>query len=153
MCIYRYAHTHTDVCLHHIRGTIVGICPHHPTVTTALQLLNWRGTGLLNDGSPMTFSFLQVLIVRGSIVASISACHADDPGSIPGRGEHMPGMFCVFRVCVVGTHRCVYDIFMRTHTDVCPTSYKGHTRMHRPTSIDSGHSVATVKLFWCRCAQ
>ena len=24
--------------------------------------------------------------VRGSIVASISACHADDPGSIPGRG-------------------------------------------------------------------
>ena len=24
---------------------------------------------------------------RGSIVASISACHADDPGSIPGRGD------------------------------------------------------------------
>ena len=24
--------------------------------------------------------------VRGSIVVSISACHADDPGSIPGRG-------------------------------------------------------------------
>ena len=24
---------------------------------------------------------------RGSIVASISACHADDLGSIPGRGE------------------------------------------------------------------
>ena len=25
--------------------------------------------------------------VRGSIVVSISACHAEDPGSIPGRGE------------------------------------------------------------------
>ena len=24
--------------------------------------------------------------IRGSIVASISACHAEDPGSIPGRG-------------------------------------------------------------------
>ena len=24
--------------------------------------------------------------IRGSIVVSISACHADDPGSIPGRG-------------------------------------------------------------------
>lgn len=25
-------------------------------------------------------------IIRGSIVVSISACHAEDPGSIPGRG-------------------------------------------------------------------
>ena len=25
--------------------------------------------------------------IRGSIVVSISACHADDPGSIPGRGD------------------------------------------------------------------
>ena len=25
-------------------------------------------------------------MIRGSIVASISACHAEDPGSIPGRG-------------------------------------------------------------------
>ena len=24
--------------------------------------------------------------IRDSIVVSISACHADDPGSIPGRG-------------------------------------------------------------------
>ena len=24
--------------------------------------------------------------IRGSIVVSISACHAEDPGSIPGRG-------------------------------------------------------------------
>ena len=26
------------------------------------------------------------IIIRGSIVASISACHAEDPGSIPGLG-------------------------------------------------------------------
>ena len=26
------------------------------------------------------------LPIRGSIVVSISACHAEDPGSIPGRG-------------------------------------------------------------------
>ena len=28
--------------------------------------------------------------IRGSIVVSISACHADDPGSIPGRGDGPP---------------------------------------------------------------
>ena len=30
-----------------------------------------------------TSSYFQI---RGSIVVSISACHAEDPGSIPGRG-------------------------------------------------------------------
>ena len=29
--------------------------------------------------------------IRGSIVVSISACHAEDPGSIPGRGVSLPG--------------------------------------------------------------
>ena len=28
----------------------------------------------------------QLIYIRVSIKASISACHADDPGSIPGRG-------------------------------------------------------------------
>ena len=32
------------------------------------------------------------LWIRGSLVVSISACHAEDPGSIPGRG----GKFCRF---------------------------------------------------------
>ena len=27
-----------------------------------------------------------MIIIRDSIVVSISACHAEDPGSIPGRG-------------------------------------------------------------------
>ena len=30
---------------------------------------------------------LRLQQIRGSIVVSISACHAEDPGSIPGRGE------------------------------------------------------------------
>ena len=33
---------------------------------------------------PFTFEFL------GSIVVAISACHAEDPGSIPGRGNINP---------------------------------------------------------------
>ena len=37
--------------------------------------------------------------VLGSIVVSISACHAEDPGSIPGRGGHF-----FFSVCVVFCH-------------------------------------------------
>uniref|UniRef100_A0A5S6R0B7 Reverse transcriptase domain-containing protein n=1 Tax=Trichuris muris TaxID=70415 RepID=A0A5S6R0B7_TRIMR len=31
--------------------------------------------------------FLRHLNVHGSIVVSIPACHASDPGSIPGRGD------------------------------------------------------------------
>ena len=30
--------------------------------------------------------------IRDSIVVSISACHADDPGSIPGRGVFLLGL-------------------------------------------------------------
>ena len=33
---------------------------------------------------------VRVVHLRVSIVVSISACHADDPGSIPGRG-----IFCI----------------------------------------------------------
>merc|ERR1712016_322254 len=46
---------------------------------------------LLEHAADMVCSFscptwLQIKHVRGSIVVSISACHAEDPGSIPGRG-------------------------------------------------------------------
>ena len=34
-------------------------------------------------------SLVVVCIFRGSIVVSISACHAEDPGSIPGRGVYL----------------------------------------------------------------
>ena len=43
---------------------------------------------------------LEVLIsqIRGSIVVNISACHAEDPDSIPGRGvlfiHDIPGSHC-----------------------------------------------------------
>ena len=46
--------------------------------------------------------------VGGSIVVSISACHADDPGSIPGRGVYLhPGAFPtdVLTNPCVGAHR------------------------------------------------
>ena len=36
--------------------------------------------------------------IRDSIVVSISACHADDPGSIPGRGVFLLGL----KSCVGG---------------------------------------------------
>ena len=53
---------------------------------------------LMNCSSALdSFTLLHLLIqclavrwqsVLGSIVVSISACHAEDPGSIPGRGGH-----------------------------------------------------------------
>ena len=46
--------------------------------------LIWSFTAVLNFLLIKLFSCAQV---RDSIVVSISACHADDPGSIPGRGE------------------------------------------------------------------
>ena len=37
-------------------------------------------------GKPLRRWLSRSFEIRGSIVLSISACHADDPGSIPGRG-------------------------------------------------------------------
>ena len=36
------------------------------------------------------------MTIRGSIVVSISACHAEDPGSIPGRGDLVQGSQATF---------------------------------------------------------
>ena len=56
------------------------------------SLVRFRVSGFLNFGS-LVIRFLNmrgactgVNRFRDSIVVSISACHADDPGSIPGRG-------------------------------------------------------------------
>jgi hypothetical protein len=38
------------------------------------------------DRESVTCRFARISIIRGSIVASILACHARDPGSIPGLG-------------------------------------------------------------------
>ena len=35
---------------------------------------------------PVTINCKELFRIRGSIVVSISACHAEDPGSIPGGG-------------------------------------------------------------------
>ena len=43
-------------------------------------------------------------MIRGSIVASIPACHAGDPGSIPGRGVFMSEESC--SVAVIGDISC-----------------------------------------------
>jgi hypothetical protein len=42
-----------------------------------------------------------VCTFRGSIVVSISACHAEDPGSIPGRGILLLSCDARCGVCVV----------------------------------------------------
>ena len=39
--------------------------------------------------------------IRGSIVVSISACHADDPGSIPGRGDSY--VFNTWATCLLSS--------------------------------------------------
>ena len=44
--------------------------------------------------SACCFSFVPSTVFRDSIVVSISACHADDPGSIPGRGEKYSTVSC-----------------------------------------------------------
>ena len=40
--------------------------------------------------------FQELATFRDSIVISISACHADDPGSIPGRGDFIFEAFQYF---------------------------------------------------------
>ena len=48
----------------------------------------------------MLLAYMRLLLqgqFRGSIVASMSACHAEDPGSIPGRGVvSLPHALVVF---------------------------------------------------------
>ena len=50
----------------------------------------WAGTSVTWKG--LSTSAGARYQIRGSIVVSISACHAEDPGSIPGRGvfNHQP---------------------------------------------------------------
>ena len=45
---------------------------------------------MLADKMLLDFNNLCVAHILDSIVVSISACHADDPGSIPGRGVFCP---------------------------------------------------------------
>ena len=48
-----------------------------PLVNVGFVTRGFVGSNAVNDNTDQ---------IRGSIVVSISACHAEDPGSIPGRG-------------------------------------------------------------------
>ena len=48
-----------------------------PLVNVGFVTRGFVGSNAVNDNTDQ---------IRGSIVVSISTCHAEDPGSIPGRG-------------------------------------------------------------------
>ena len=64
--------------------------------------------------------------VRDSIVVSMSACHAEDPGSIPGRGTHALGT----------SQKWVNDPSPAAPTTTASTQ----TRPQNPASYDGKHS-------------
>ena len=51
------------------------------------ETCSWFKPGGKNVSVHSVWIVVVVGTVRVSIVVSISACHADDPGSIPGRGN------------------------------------------------------------------
>ena len=59
---------------------------HNPKVVSSILTGPILPTAILLWQSQVPGVALNVRI-RDSIVVSISACHADDPGSIPGRGD------------------------------------------------------------------
>ena len=65
--------------LHHV--------PDDP-VALSLRRLNIQRIRHAAQAKALLFTCCQI---RGSIVVSISACHAEDPGSIPGRGVLLLG--------------------------------------------------------------
>ena len=54
--------------------------------------------------------------IRCSIVVSISACHAEDPGSIPGRGDLL---LFVWSICVAKFMSWRKLVQLRKHTSMC----------------------------------
>ena len=102
-------------------------------------------------------------MIRGSIVASISACHAEDPGSIPGRGGACRD--CCFKVTQQGSSFRKRKIFAEprqrrnylrapaldwccvcVRACVCPRNDPGRTRtcnprLRRPMPYPLGHGA------------
>ena len=70
-------------------------------------------------------------MIRGSIVASISACHAEDPGSIPGRGVAYLHHALVLFECLRRAMKC---------TRVCK-KMKFETII---ATFQGGHNAATL---------
>ena len=112
-------------------------------------------------------------MIRGSIVVSISACHAEDPGSIPGRGD-----YCLLLGAAAREHVAPCAIFsIRLHaadwgpeselaaggslteaeTEFCRGGLSAGTvvwgRPHQPQQPclpGSAESAADIKLSWWR---
>ena len=62
---------------------------------------------------------------RGTIVVSISACYAEDPGSIPGRGVLLSSgdarwCVCVY-VCCLCVCVCVFVVPVVVAMALCPS--------------------------------
>ena len=68
------------------RGASGEIAPQHSCVS----IVSYPGVFcplLVHPRASLIFLVDGNTQIRGSIVVSISACHAEDPGSIPGRGD------------------------------------------------------------------
>ena len=82
---------------------------------------------------------------RGSIVVSISACHADDPGSIPGRGDSCA--FNAWATCLLSS-QCTFMEALQMPP-----------RRQSPSPVARGHALGyelavrgKVLGVGCRCA-
>ena len=64
---------------------------------------------LMFETQVCVYNYNRYYIVLGSIAVSISACHADDPGSIPGPRVifNLPDMFGISLVCFLSTSETV----------------------------------------------
>ena len=71
--------------------------------------------------------------IRGSIVVSISACHAEDPGSIPGRG--------VYNVCPVARNH-IDSKHLRVRSTASTLAWAATTTM--PVSAQRRRSLVFV---------
>ena len=62
------------------------------------------GDAFMRRNGIRIFASSTASILRGSIVVSISACHADDPGSIPGRGIFYAPTGSIFEASLIKRH-------------------------------------------------
>ena len=75
---------------------------HNPKVVSSILTGPIFEVCVICRGIILVFNQLQSAGFRDSIVVSISACHADDPGSIPGRG-----VFSFFLRFLVHVSKCL----------------------------------------------
>ena len=87
----------------------------------------------------------RIFEIRGSIVVSISACHADDPGSIPGRGDSCA--FNAWATCLLSS-QCTFMEALQMPP-----------RRQSPSPVARGHALGyelavrgKVLGVGCRCA-